>query len=589
MKYQAHLENGFVLISTFFLLTALAALLGAYFTITNIELATTKYSKDSTTGFYAAEAGLNLRAQAVRQIFIGYNRPSGTSPTPGPDVCTGGNQGTGDFACTTYTFNDRQVLTYITEDGDNPYNNPVPAGDRYEGLDMQEYRYTVRSEARNSAGRTEAILELRFKSRLVPMFQFVAFYDKDLEVLPGPTMNLSGPIHTNGDLYLNAGNELNISGQVTSVGDLYRGRKNDSSCSSNDVTVLDPVSARAIYPSCSTRTLVSEAYLADWNGMVQTGVSPVSVPAPAAFEAAAGGEYWDNSDIRVMLKLDASDNPDFSESVTAVEIQNVDGSVDEEATDNLNTCAGQIENIPGGQPGSFYPVGTSNSFQNHREGALIRMLEVDVRGLFDCIYNINQSAGDGFLLGGKLLSDDTEGGLVIYLGIDGPNDTTINNYYAVRIRNHDELQSSIGIAPDVIGTTFVSDQAFYTSGNFNSVNKIPAAILADTFNPLSENWNFSDPSSFGSRNASNTTFNGAILAGTDVTGGVEGSGGQDSGSYNGGFENYPRFSENWSGDTFTYRGSLCDPRPTEVLHRELVLRQSGLHRAWPKLGLRHRF
>ena len=56
--------------------------------------------------------------------------------------------------------------------------------------------------------------------------------------------------------------------------------------------------------------------------------------------------------------------------------------------------------------------------------------------------------------------------------------------------------------------------------------------------------------------ASNTTIYAAFLAGTDITGGSEGAAGIDSGNYNGGLENYPRFHESWSGDTLTYRGSF---------------------------------
>ena len=78
-------------------------------------------------------------------------------------------------------------------------------------------------------------------------------------------------------------------------------------------------------------------------------------------------------------------------------------------------------------------------------------------------------------------------------------------------------------------------------------------------NVLSTAWN--DANSAGdlsSRLADPTTVNAAFLAGTDSTGGPggEGPGGQDAGDYNGGLENYPRFHEDWSGETLTYRGSF---------------------------------
>ena len=53
------------------------------------------------------------------------------------------------------------------------------------------------------------------------------------------------------------------------------------------------------------------------------------------------------------------------------------------------------------------------------------------------------------------------------------------------------------------------------------------------------------PSDF--RNASSTTVNSAIFTGIVPTSGS---------NYSGGVENLPRILEDWSGDTFTYKGSM---------------------------------
>jgi len=98
-------------------------------------------------------------------------------------------------------------------------------------------------------------------------------------------------------------------------------------------------------------------------------------------------------------------------------------------------------------------------------------------------------------------------------------------------------------------------------------------VLSDSFNPLSNNFynaaaqDFRDASTLlavGSRPTTSTIQNTAVMSGTDTTGGVEGSGGQ-GGAYNGGLENYPRFHENWTGNTYTYRGSFVSlNRPRRV-------------------------
>lgn len=537
-------ERGAIMLVTYFLLAALAAMLAIYYSFADIELATTKYSKESVTGFYSAEAGLNDRAEEIRSIFVGYNRPEGTPPTSGSE-CEGGNNGSDDYACETLSINNRSVITYMTEDPSNPSIISIPAGERYQGLNAQEYRYTATSRSVNIEGNTEAVLELRFKSRLVPLFQFVAFYNKDLEIAPGPAMTLSGPIHTNGDLYLNAGNSLAIDGQVTTAGDLYRGRKNNNVCDNNDVTVPAPSVPAPIYPACGGRTQVTEAYLDPWDDMVQVEVDVLTVPEPEALDAAPGAAYWDAADLRLGLQLDAANNPVTSAaSPTGVYVYNSDTSVDTAATSSLHGCGGGI----GGRP-----VGATNTFFNNREGRTIRMLEVSMQDLFNCLDSTNW-----LTTAARTLDDSTEGGLVFHFSFDGPDTDALPNSYGVRMRSTTELQSSNAGADEVRGLTVATDQAVYTHSHYNSTNKIPAAILADAFNVLSSNWNLNDNAStqaLNNRQATNTTINAAVLAGTDTTGGVEGSGGQ-GGGYNGGLENYPRLHENWSGDTLTYRGSF---------------------------------
>lgn len=540
--------RGFALVFSMMLITVLTALFGAYVAITKMELATTKSSKDSVSGFYSSEAGLNIRAEQIRQTFVGYNRPSGTSPTA-EGACEGSNLGSGDFGCQTFSFGRRTAKTYISEEPSNPLILTIPPGERYQNLNAQEYRYTATSKALGVDDKTEALLELRFKSRLVPLFQFAAFYNKDLEILPGPAMTLTGPVHTNGDLYLNSENSLTINGQVTTAGSLYRGRKNDASCRSTPVRIYDPTTARSLYSTCPSRRLIVNSDLTPYNNMIQHRVAQVTVPEPEVFDATPGAVYWDNADLRLVLRLNAGGTPDTSNSATGVEVRNADNSVNGAATAAVHACTGAV---------SGRPIGTHNSLYNFREATSIRMLDVDVRALFECLY-LNSWFGTG-----KRLDDQTEGGLVFHFSVSGVNSATYNNY-GVRVRNAQQLQANTAAAPDVRGVSFISDQAFYTMGHFNSTGKIPAAIMADSLNVLSTNWSDANSNlALSSRTAANTTINAAFLAGTDTTGNNEGVAGQ-GGAYNGGLENYPRFHENWSGRTLTYRGSFVSlGRPRHV-------------------------
>ncbi len=388
-------ERGFVLVTVLLLLALLMSLLTGYFVLTRMELSTTRSTLDGTRGFYASEAGLNLRAEAIRVRFLGYNRPAGTTPSSaaGSVPCASGNTGAGDFQCATYALGGRTATTYLSEDAANPTAIVIPRGELYQNLNAQEYGYRAYSQATSLEGRTEAILEMHFKSRLVPLFQFAVFYNKDLEMLPGQNMALAGPVHSNGDIYLGAesGRTFDVNGQVTTAGDIYRGRKNANTCMTGAVRVYDPLTARALPACTSGRRLYSEGEFAAWNGMIRTRVEPVTVPEPEILDPTPGATYWDKSDLRIVLNLNTGS--------PAVEIRNANRTADAIRTAALGACGAAT---------------TSAAFYNNREGKSIRMLDVDLRGVLDCI----QSAT--LLDAGKGLDDSSEGGLVFYLGVDGP-------------------------------------------------------------------------------------------------------------------------------------------------------------------------
>jgi len=529
MKAERNRQEGFTLIAVLMVAAVLAALIAGYFSLTRIEMTSVDSSMDSIRGFYAAEAGSNIRAELVRQTFVGYNRPSGVSPVEGELMppCDGSNLGSGDFACNFFAFQGREVLTYLNEEAGNPTAIVIPRGEAFQNLNAQEYRYAVRSESRSPTAETESVLELMFKSRLVPMFQFAAFYDKDLEILPGPLMTLEGPVHTNGDLYLGSGGGLDILGQVTTHGKLFHGRKNADDCGGGGVAVIDPATLTSI-PDCGgSRLEITEPDVVPWNEMIQLGVDELIVPPPEALDPTPGQIYWDKADLRVMMNLNGG--------TPVISVVGTDGLPDPVASAKLVTDCSAVSH--------------TNSMVNNREGLTIDMLDLDMRATLDCIH-------DNALLGlSKGLDDTSEGGLVIYMGVEGPDADATSNNYGVRVRDGGELRATDGTAPAVKGVTVVTNQAAYVQGDFNATNKKPASFLADSLNLLSNNWSDAN-TTYAARNASDTTINAAFLSGTDLTGGGEGEAFQNSGLYNGGLENYPRFHENWSGTTLSYRGSF---------------------------------
>lgn len=261
-------EHGFVLLTALFLVTVLLALILAVFTLQKGEIASVRAQVGSSDGFYAAEAGLNYRAELTRQVFVNYNLPAGTSPSTSTP-CTGSDMGSGDYACMTHSFNNRTVKTYLVPSANNGQSITIRAGERYAGLLASEFEYRAYSVAASTTNAKEAMLELLFKSRLVPLFQFAVFYNKDLEILPGPNMTLSGPVFTNGDLYLysNSGT-LTIEGQTMAAGEIYRGRKDGTvspSCNNQHVDIYDGTSDRTLISSCASRYQVQASDITPWS------------------------------------------------------------------------------------------------------------------------------------------------------------------------------------------------------------------------------------------------------------------------------------------------------------------------------------
>ena len=348
---RTHHQQGFALITTLIMLIVFLAIITTYTFLTTIETKTSDASVDSATGFYAAESGYNLRAEDIRTVFQDFRRPQGTSPN-GTTPCVDGNDGSGAFECVSYKLNDRTIHTYVQEDtrnGADGRSTTVSTG-TYAGLNAIEYGYNFFSDAYPpNDTRPEASVETRLNVNLIPLFQFAAFYNKDLEIHPGPSMTLNGRVHVNGDLYITSGSGLNITGQVSAAkrdmelwpeannegGTLntFRKDKNDNRSAAK---VFDTSNLRSLDKG-KTYTDENEGDLSDWNERIQVGLDTLIVPPVNDFGIDEEGTYWSKADLRVLLRLDGSGNPQY------IEVHDNDGNTNRadrmvNATTTLNSC-----------------------------------------------------------------------------------------------------------------------------------------------------------------------------------------------------------------------------------------------------------
>jgi len=321
---QSPTAQGYILFLIISVSIALSGLLVAYALLAKVHSISMKSSADSNSGFYSAEAALNVRAEQLRSIFIDYRTPTGTPPQK-LSFCmdaNNSNDGTGDYSCQAQTFaaansasDSLSAYSYVVDSTNYQNGQPpmgtVPPGESFQNLNMLEYRYSISSVAKKTNASTDqvtAMTEMAIKSRLIPMFQFAAFYLNDLEIVPGAAMNLNGPIHTNGNLYLGGtqANFLNINGQVTLSKNLYNSRKShsetfpDGNVRIMDVlgTFLNLLSTGTGSTSQTTAAMSPNKVAAAWGSQVKIGVDALSIPDAGIL--GLSGDYYQKADLKIL-------------------------------------------------------------------------------------------------------------------------------------------------------------------------------------------------------------------------------------------------------------------------------------------------
>jgi hypothetical protein len=357
-------DNGIALIGVIIALAFLMALAATMAVSVNIDTQLRGAFLQSMSGFYAAEAGLNKGMAEFKNKFLDYQVPTGS-----------------DFSARSVAVGQRTVDYQLTEKPGNPKSVTIPAGQLFAGLNSQQYTYTVNSQSSNVNLDTEATVGAEFLVGNVPLFQFVAFYDSDLEILPGQNMTLRGRVHTNGNLYLNAENTRTLSiedayssgitsVQVSAKGDIYRGRKNNSDCRGTvsidkleDVVAPSPNDLDPKTLGCGSggSAKVPLSTLAQWKGSIVSQIQSISVPKPDIINRPPGatGVFWQKADLRIALVLNKPGNLPAGPTLPhSIEAQDASGNVDPVKTGLLHLF---IADTPAVNPNTSYTNGAPRS------------------------------------------------------------------------------------------------------------------------------------------------------------------------------------------------------------------------------------
>jgi hypothetical protein len=286
-----------------------------------------------------------------------------------------------------------------------------------------------------------------------PIFQYAVFYSNDLEVFPGPTMTLSGRVHTNRDLYIGSNATLTLdTNYVRAAGRMFRQRKDDGSMTTGSVSVKKAAGTYANWSgtmdSDSDANWTNDA-LNTWGGTVRSGEHDVTeVNAPMVPSISPGGYFDTTAKLRI---------------------------VDSKAYFNGTDVTASL------------PAGTisTKSFFDGREEKTVTTTVIDIGKLNTTTY----FPADGLIYAYR-------------------TDATATQPNGIRLQNGATLKAPL---------TVVSPDPVYVKGDYNTVSKKGASIITDAINLLSNSWNDTKTNGGTLPVSSNTTYNVATITGNHAT------------------------------------------------------------------------
>jgi len=413
-----------------------------------------------------------------------------------------------------------------------------------------------------------------------PIFQFAVFYTGDLEINPGPSMTLGGRVHTNGDMYLNCGGTLTMStNYVHAIGEIFRNRKDDLSISQGTVKILQWVANpfNAAEPT-SYVTMNSQSQMTS-----SLGYDPLTgydsdftdrIDLNGDGDCDDTGEWWDF--LTGALKM--WDPPDGYTGGTGATVLTGEHGLTQAAVPNIGSIK-MFESVAGGSyaynvaTSKYEFVGAGNG--THAKGFYHENAGLSVITLANGTVKVYDSAGTDITSSVSTAISTTSiydarqagggAGNVPITQIDLSVLSTLGKWPANGLLYAASYGADTGTSAKgvrlVNGSTLpqkltvVSENSLYIKGDFNTVNKKGAAVIADAVNLLSNSWNDTKTSATALPTASTTTYNVAIITGNTNT--------VVNGAYNGGLENLPRFHENWSSKTCRITGSFVNAWTSE--------------------------
>jgi hypothetical protein len=499
---------------------------------------------------------------AISEAFASWRQICKASNTPNPPTSAFGgipSPSPGNFpsfsgaTITNYTVQAVDPLVTLTT-VDPPASalsssaTPPPATGPGTGTFSYFYLATADVALPAMTGSLKAKVRRIFEKRYTSPWNWAMLYNGNLELHPDASLNLSGWVHSNADVYVGNGTSdptvtptptLSFTDRLTYQGNYTLGFDPNDSAHVGYVNVATPNFDATLPPgheqyyslfgwdTTQFNTTDSNPNNDGYHELIDKPISGYADPLSSQrmYNQAFNGDG--SGSVGLVVNIDASNNITVGYAgVTYSSQAGGNGSPQRAAWDAVMA--------------SVHP---NYSFQDNREQATVRVVNFDVAQF------MTQSLKGSF-------------NNIVYI-----NDTSASSstHRGVRIVNASKLPSA--------GLTIVSPNPVYIQGDFNSgrtssaeppsntgnpadpdvsgYTRKPASVIGDAITLLSNGWDDANAgAAMGSRVASNTTVNAALVAGNVPSNGS---------NYSGGGENFVRFLEDWSGKSFTYWGSMICP------------------------------
>ncbi len=431
----------------------------------------------------------------------------------------------------------------------------------------------------------------RFQVRDSPLFSHAIFYNLDLDLHPGPNMDISGPVHSNLDIRVAPSNYLKFHGTVSTASNILHQYEHLSTSRSGHVYFPNESGSLLSMKVGSTwkDSKMGTGSISDdfrsfasnrWKGNLQTQAHGITDYKPVAFadyepDDPSTGSYDPVNSGRAIIEPPLpTAHADYNAEIEAQKMSNKAGLYFKwDTTSNTvyaykkDGTALDISNLEN----SLWEY-KHDTLYDRRRGDWITTVNIHTGKLKQLIESPDTSDNTKHI-GGFDPSTDWNG--VVYLeSYSTDSDATAAaklNMSGIRLLGGETDVSGEGIPSRGTdpGMSFVTNNVLYVQGHFNAdgvananssyqpdTGEVPVAIMGDTITFLSENW--SDSNTSLKPNAKTTEVSAAAVTGIrppDV---------QGDNSYSGGAHNFARYLENWSGDTSYLRGSMVCLYEAEV-------------------------